>query len=175
MQLKNTITLLAMAASLAPAMVTAAQANSCNTKVIRTSYQRISPSTVKETKVFEKTRLISKAAPHKRTIIRKVAYLAPRSHTTVTTTRTTTMFVPTTAYAAPMIVKPVVVAPATTVIRAAAIEPRETTVIKTQSFVVPTQTLSSNEMIAAPGDTVVFKEKHGKLKEIGTLKPVVWY
>jgi len=174
MQLKKTMTIFLAAAAVAPTLVPAALADSCNMKVIRTSYQRISPRTVKETKIFEKTRLISKAQP--RHFVRKTAYLAPRTHTTVTTTRTTTMFVPVTSYVAPVVMKPLVVAPSTTVMRTATIEPTATTVVRTQSLIVPARpVLSSTNVIAAPGETVVFKEKHGKLKEIGTLQPVVWY
>ncbi|MBS1953675.1 MAG: hypothetical protein JST89_05810 [Cyanobacteria bacterium SZAS-4] len=182
MQLKKTMTIFLTAASLAPAMVPAALADSCSTKVIRTSYERISPRTVKETKIYAKTRLISRAQP--RHIVRRTAYLAPRTHT-VTTTRTT-MFVPLTSYMTPVMVKPLVVAPSSTIVRTATIQPTETTVVRTQSFIVPAGNLSApnimsapvlsgTNMIAAPGETVVFKEKHGKLKEIGTLKPVVWY
>jgi len=155
-------------------MVPAALADSCKMKVIRTSYQRISPHTVKETKIYERTRLLSKA-PQTRHFVRKTAYFVPRTHTTVTTTRTTSMFIPTTTYVTPLMMKPVVVTPVTTVVRAAAIEPINTTILKTQSFVVPAPVVSSTEMVTAPGETVVFKEKHGKLKEIGTLQPVVWY
>lgn len=201
MQWNTTLTLLVTAASLAPATVPAAFADGCNSKLIKTSYQRISPRTVKETKIYESTRLISKAAPirhlsHRSTTIHRTAYAAPRTETTVT--RRTSMLIPVSTYTAPVIVKPVVVAPTattmlrasglvpstavirtteitpTTVVRSAAIAPG-CTVIKTQSVLTPAPELSSSEMVAVPGDTVVFKEKHGKLKQIGTLKPILWY
>jgi hypothetical protein len=60
------------------------------------------------------------------------------------------------------------------VIRAASVDPGYT-MLRTQSVLAPAPIVSKSDIIAAPGETVVFKEKHGKLKEIGTLKPVVWY
>lgn len=203
MNLKTSLTLLATAAALTPSTVPAALADGCSSKLIKTSYQRISPRTVKETKIYEKTRLISKAAlkhntAHRSTFVRKTAHLAPRTFKTVTTTRTT-MFIPTASVmTSPMIVRPVVVSPtATTTLRASGLVPSTTiiraseiapttivrttavrpacTVIKTQSVLVPAPIVSESGVVAAPGETVVFKEKHGKLKQIGTLQPVVVY
>lgn len=213
MQLKNTMSLLLAAVTMTPLMVQAASADSChNMKVVRTSYQRISPRTVKKTTIYEKTNFISKA-PSKH-IVRRVAHVTPRTHTYTTTTRTTSMFIPTSSFIAPVavvkpvviaqpvaVVKPVVVTPATTymrsaavvpatttlvrsaavvpatttVVRSAAFAPATTTVIKTQSVVAPAAVLSTGSMIAQPGETVVYKERHGKLKQVGTLKPVVLY
>ncbi len=200
---KKGLTLLATAAALTPSTVPAALADGCSPKLIKTSYQRISPRTVKETKIYEKTRLISKAAlkhsTHRSTFVRKTAHLAPRTFKTVTTTRTS-MFIPTASVmTSPMIVRPVVVSPtATTTVRASGLVPSTTifraseiapttvvrttavrpacTVIKTQSSVlVPKPIVSAPGVVAGPGETVVFKEKHGKLKQIGTLQPIVVY
>ncbi|HEY9733779.1 MAG TPA: hypothetical protein V6C89_17820 [Drouetiella sp.] len=229
MHFKNSMTMLLAAAALTPSMVPAAFADACSSKLVKTSYQRISPRTVKETKIYESTRLISKATParkfvHRSTFVRKTAYMAPQTRTFTTTTRTTSMFIPVRDYTAPVaIVRPVVVAPtsttvlrasglvpATTVIRASAIAPtttvlraselaparttiiRETVapsttviraasmdpacaVLRTQSVLTPAPMISNSGFVAAPGETVVFKEKHGKLKEVGTLAPAVWY
>lgn len=214
MHFKTTMTLLCTAATLTPFMVQPASADGCNSKLIRTSYKRISPRTVKETMIFEKTRLISKATPARHfrrqtTCVHRTAYLAPR-HTFTTTTRTTSMFIPTSSLVAPVaVVKPVVVAPTTTtivrrsafiaptttVVRASAIIPGPAlteadliprseviraaelapscTMIKTQSVVTPV--VGSTDIIAAPGQTVILKEKHGKLKQVGTLTPTLWY
>lgn len=167
MHLRNSLALLLTASAMTPLMVTSAEAYS---KVIQTSYHRVSPTCVKETKIIKSTRLISKGTCSKRTVHR-VAYSAPRTHSYTTTTRTTSMFIPASQLPTAMLV------PSKTIVRATALVPRTTVVrTKTMAPTMVTPVLSSNVILTPDESIPVYKEKHnGKLKQIGTLQPAVYY
>jgi hypothetical protein len=68
------------------------------------------------------------------------------------------------------VVRPVALAPQTTIVRTAEIAPMTTTVVRSTAIA---PVLSTAPEVIEPG-TVVYKEHHHKVR-VSTLDPVLWY